>query len=40
MQRQSVKKDLCLFLDEKLSFLEHVDKTIKKATVGLILSVN
>ena len=37
MQRQSVKKDLCLFLDEKLSFLEHVDKTIKKATVGVNL---
>ena len=37
IQQQSVQKDICLFLDEKLSFLEHANKTIKKATVGVNL---
>ena len=35
MQRQSVQKHLGFFLDEKLSFLEHIDAKIKKATVGI-----
>ena len=37
MQRKSVQKHLGLFLDEKLSFLEHIDEKIKKATVGVNL---
>ena len=37
IQRQSVQKHLGLFLDEKLSFLEHIDVKIKKATVGINL---
>ena len=37
IQRQSVQKLLGLFLDEKLSFLEHIDVKIKKATVGIYL---
>ena len=36
-QRKSVQKHLGLFLDEKLSFLEHTDEKIKKATVGVNL---
>ena len=40
IQRKSVQKHLGLFLDEKLSFLEHIDEKIKKATVGVILCVN
>ena len=40
IKRKSVQKQLGLFLDEKLSFLEHIDVKIKKATVGLILCVN
>ena len=36
-ERQSVQKHLGLFLDEKLSFLEHIDLKIKKATVGVNL---
>ena len=35
IQRKSVQKYLGLFLDEKLSFLEHIDEKIKKATVGV-----
>ena len=31
IQRQSVQKHLGLFLDEKLSFLEHIDVKINKA---------
>ena len=34
---QSVQKQLGLFLDEKLSFLEHIGVKIKKATVGVNL---
>ena len=37
IQQQSVQKQLGLFLDEKLSFLEHIDVKIKKATVGINL---
>ena len=37
IQRLSVQKHLGLFLDEKLSFLEHIDVKIKKATVGINL---
>ena len=37
IQRQSVQKHLGLFLDGKLSFLEHIDVKIKKATVGVNL---
>ena len=37
IQRQSVQKHFGLFLDEKLSFLEHIDLKIKKATVGINL---
>ena len=37
IERQSVQKHLGLFLDEKLSFLEHIDVKIKKATVGVNL---
>ena len=37
IQRQSVQKHLGLFLNEKLSFLEHIDVKIKKATVGINL---
>ena len=37
IQRKSVQKHLGLFLDEKLSFLEHIDEKIKKATVGVNL---
>ena len=37
IQRKSVQKHLGLFLDEKLSFLEHIDERIKKATVGVNL---
>ena len=37
IQRQSVKKYLGLILDEKLSFLEHINVKIKKATVGINL---
>ena len=37
IQRQSVQKHLGLFLDEKLSFLEHIDVKIKKATVRINL---
>ena len=36
----SVKKNLGLFLVEKLSFLEHIDVKIKKATVGVNLMRN
>ena len=35
IQRKSVQKRLVLFLDEKLSFLEHIDVKIKKATGGV-----
>ena len=35
IQRQSVQKHLGLFLDEKLSVLEHIDVKMKKATVGI-----
>ena len=34
IQRQSAQKHLGLLLDEKLSFLEHIDERIKKAAVG------
>ena len=34
IQRKSVHKHLGLFFDETLSFLEHIDVKIKKATVG------
>ena len=37
IERQSVQKHLALFFDEKLSFLEHIDVKIKKATVGFNL---
>ena len=37
IQRKSVPKRLGLFLDETLSFLEHIDVKIKKATVGVNL---
>ena len=37
IQRKSVQKHLGLFLDEKLSFLEHIDEKIKKATVWVTL---
>ena len=37
MQRKSVQKHLGFFLDEKLSFLEHIDEKIKKAIVGVNL---
>ena len=37
IQRQSVQKHLDLFLDKKLSFLEHIDVKIKKATAGVKL---
>ena len=37
IQRKSVQKHLGLFLDEKLSFLEHIDEKIKKATVRVNL---
>ena len=37
VQRKSDQKHLGLFLDEKLSFLEHIDEKIKKATVGVNL---
>ena len=37
IQRKSVQKYLGLFLDEKLSFLEHIGKKVKKATVGVNL---
>ena len=37
MQRKSVQKHLGLFLDEKLSFLEHINEKIKKVTVGVNL---
>ena len=37
IQRQSVQKHLDLFLDEKLSFLEHIDVKIKKATAAINL---
>ena len=37
IQRKSVQKHLGLFLDEKLSFLEHIDEKIKKLTVGVNL---
>ena len=37
IQRKSVQKHLGLFLNEKLSFLEHIDEKIKKATVGVNL---
>ena len=37
IQRKSVQKHLGLFLDEKLSFLEHIDEKTKKATVGVNL---
>ena len=37
IQRKSVQKHLGLFLEEKLSFLEHIDEKIKKATVGVNL---
>ena len=37
IQRKSVQKHLGLFLDEKFSFLEHIDEKIKKATVGVNL---
>ena len=37
IQLQSVQKHLGLFLDEKLSFLEHIDEKIKKAIVGVNL---
>ena len=42
LQRQSVQKHLGLSLDEKLSFLEHIDVKLKKATVGvnLMLKLN
>ena len=35
-----LKKHLGLFLVEKLSFLEHIDVKIKKATVGVNLMRN
>ena len=35
IQRKSVQKQLGLFLDEKLSFLEHINEKIKKETVGV-----
>ena len=35
IQQQSVQKHLGLFLDEELSFLEHTDVKIKKATVSV-----
>ena len=35
IQRKSVQNHLGLFLDEKHSFLEHIDEKIKKATVGV-----
>ena len=37
IHRKSVQKYLGLFLDEKLSFLEHIDEKIKKATVKVNL---
>ena len=37
IQRKSVQKHLGLFLDEKLSFLEHIDEKIKKVIVGVNL---
>ena len=37
IQRKSIQKYLGLFLDEKLSFLEHIGKKVKKATVGVNL---
>ena len=37
MRRKSVQKYLGLFLDENLSFLEHIGEKIKKATVGVNL---
>ena len=37
LQQQLAQKHLGLFLDEKLSFLEHIDVKIKKATVGINL---
>ena len=37
IQRKFVQKYLGLFLDVKLSFLEHIDEKIKKATVGVNL---
>ena len=35
MQRQSAQKHLCLFLDEKLSFLKLTDEKIRKARIGV-----
>ena len=40
LQRQSVQKHLCIFLDEKRLFLEHIDEKIKKATTGVNLIHN
>ena len=34
IQQHSVHKHLGLFLDEKLSFLEHIVEQVKKAPVG------
>ena len=35
IQRKSAQKHRGLFFDEKLSFLDHIDEKIKKATVGV-----
>ena len=37
IQWKSVQKHFGLFLDEKLSFLEHIDEKIRKATVRVNL---
>ena len=37
IQLHSVQKHLGLFIDEKFSFLEHIDEKVKKATVGVNL---
>ena len=43
IQRQFIQKHLGLFLDEKLSILEHIEVKIEKATSGvnlMLLCVN
>ena len=35
MRRENIQKHLSLFLDSKLSFLDHINEKIKKATKGV-----
>ena len=37
IQRQSFRKHIGLFLDEKVSLLKHIEVKIKKTTVGVNL---